>query len=76
MWKKLIAPIVVTVLVLVWLGVYLAMAAGLLRVPDAPLALKAVFVLVPLCLGGVAVYNLVERIHEIRSGEEDDLDNY
>lgn len=31
---------------------------------------------VPLALMGVAVYVLVERIQEIRSGEEDDLSKY
>ncbi len=73
MWKKLIAPIVITVLMCAWLIFYLSVV---LWVPEAPIAVKILGVIVPLALGGVAVYNLVERIHEIRSGEEDDLDNY
>ena len=31
---------------------------------------------VPLAVCGVAVYVLVQRIREINSGEEDDLDQY
>ena len=31
---------------------------------------------IPLALLGVTIYVLCERIKEIRSGEEDDLDNY
>ena len=41
-----------------------------------PAPLKVVFLLALLGLMGVSVYNLVERIEEIRSGEEDDLSEY
>lgn len=71
--NKLIAPVVVTVLVCVWL---LGYALVVLRMAGLPGWAKVLGILVPLLLGGVAVKNLVERIHEIRSGEEDDLDNY
>lgn len=71
--NKLIAPVVVTVLVCVWLLGYALVA---LRMAGLPGWAKVLGILVPLLLGGVAVKNLVERIHEIRSGEEDDLDNY
>lgn len=70
---KLVAPIVITALVCLWLLFYLLMIA---LVPGVPFAFKAVGGLITLALGSVAVYNLLERIKEIRSGEEDDLDNY
>ena len=38
--------------------------------------LRLLIGLIPLCLAGVSVYVLVERIKEVRSGEEDDLSNY
>ena len=44
--------------------------------PGLPLPVKLIGALIPLALVGVSVYVLVERIKEIRSGEEDDLDNY
>ncbi len=71
--KKLIAPVVVTVLVCVWLLGYALVA---LRLPGLPGWAKVLGILVPLLLGWAAIKNLVERIHEIRSGEEDDLDDY
>ena len=37
---------------------------------------KALMCLIPLAVCAVAVYVLVQRIREIRSGEEDDLDQY
>lgn len=73
MKKKLTAPIVITVLVCLWFALYLAAA---IWIPGIPTVLKALGILLPLAFEGVAVYNLVERIREIRSGEEDDLDNY
>jgi len=38
--------------------------------------IKVLILLALLALIGVAVCNLVERIQEIRSGEEDDLGKY
>ena len=37
---------------------------------------KILFGVIPLALIGVVVYVLVERMNEIRSGEEDDLSKY
>lgn len=70
---KLVAPVVVVVLLALWLGGWVL---GILLVPGLPFFLKLVGAIVPLALLGVSVYVLVERIREIRSGEEDDLDNY
>ena len=73
MWKKLVAPIVITVLLCAYLVFYCVV---ILHLPELSFPVKLALALIPLAFLGVAVYNLFERIHEIRSGEEDDLDNY
>ncbi len=70
---KLAAPVVISVLVGLWL---LGYAALIFLVPAIPLWIKLLGAVIPLALLGVTIYVLCERIKEIRSGEEDDLDNY
>lgn len=70
--KKMIAPIIITFVFLMYLLFYgaLVMTAAL----EQPLV---ILLGIPLVLLGVGmVYVLITRIREIRSGEEDDLDNY
>lgn len=70
--NKMIAPIIITsIIVLYYIGFFVACA----MVP-MPLVTKLLFGLVPLLLAGVCIYVLIERIREIRSGEEDDLSKY
>ena len=70
--NKMIAPIIITIIiVLYYIGFFVACA----MVP-MPLAIKLLFGLVPLLFAGVCIYVLIERIKEIRSGEEDDLSKY
>ena len=71
--RKLAAPIVISVLVGLWL---LGYAVLIFLVPAIPLWIKLLGAVIPLALLGVTIYVLCERIQEIRSGEEDDLDNY
>ncbi|BDE88498.1 Uncharacterised protein [uncultured Flavonifractor sp.] len=71
--RKLAAPIVISVLVGLWL---LGYAVLIFLVPAIPLWIKLLGAAIPLALLGVTIYVLCERIKEIRSGEEDDLDNY
>ena len=71
--RKLAAPIVISVLVGLWL---LGYAVLIFLVPAIPLWIKLLGAAIPLALLGVPIYVLCERIKEIRSGEEDDLDNY
>ncbi|MBS6282319.1 MAG: hypothetical protein KH459_04680 [Oscillospiraceae bacterium] len=71
--RKLAAPIVISVLVGLWL---LGYAVLIFLVPAIPLWIKLLGAVIPLALLGVTIYVLCERIKEIRSGEEDDLDNY
>ena len=70
--KKMIAPIVIAVLFLGYLAVYgILIAAAAFRIPVLILLAR------PLAaLGAGMVWVLILRIREIRSGEEDDLDNY
>lgn len=71
--KKMIAPcIIVTLLVLY----YVMIAVIFLVVPELPIVVKLLMVIIPLALAGVAIAMLIERIKEIRSGEEDDLSQY
>ena len=70
--KKMIAPIVITVVFLLYLvfyGRFLLTAAEF-----SPVMLLAAIPLAALGIGMIRV--LKERINEIRSGEEDDLSNY
>ena len=70
---KLAAPIVVGVLVIAffcWCIVHFA-ADG-----EMPLQIRLVGVLIPLALIGVTAFVMLQRIKEIRSGEEDDLSQY
>ena len=71
--RKLAAPIVISVLVGLWL---LGYAVLIFLVPAIPLWIKLLGAAIPLALLGGTIYVLWERIKEIRSGEEDDLDNY
>ena len=70
--KKMAAPIVITVLFVLYLIVY-----AVLVIRDAgwsPAMLLLTIPLVALGIGMVVV--LKERINEIKSGEEDDLEKY
>jgi hypothetical protein len=70
--KKMIAPVVVTSLLSVYILAYVYVAV---TVPMAVLA-KVLIGLVSVALLGTSVYVLVQRIKEIRSSEEDDLSQY
>lgn len=70
--KKMIAPIVIGVI----LGVYYMLFVILCLIIPIPFWAKLLMVVIPLALAGVVIFVLVERINEIRSGEEDDLSKY
>ena len=70
--KKMIAPVIITIVFLLYLLVYLVML-----VREASSEPLVILMGIPLVLLGIgSVYSLISRIKEIRSGEEDDLDNY
>ena len=70
--KKMIAPVVITVI----FGFYLIGYAALVLWLDPPWFVLVLGILIPIILAGVLVAMMIERIKEIRSGEEDDLSKY
>lgn len=71
--KKMIAPIIITIILILY---YAGLFFALMLIEDIPLILKVVFGVIPIPIAAVSIYVLVERIKEIRSGEEDDLSKY
>lgn len=72
MKKKMVAPIVVTVLLIVYYGLYFGLLMWLMEF----MWLRVLFGIIPVALGAVMIYVCIQRIQEIRSGEEDDLSKY
>ena len=72
-WKKYIAPVIIAVLLCAY---YIALAVIIGRIPDLPLWGRIAAIVIPLVICGVLIGVLVQRIREIKSGEEDDLDKY
>ena len=70
--RKMIAPILITIVFLLYLFAYVALIV--MAAADTPLVI--LFGIPVLLLGIGMVYVLYTRNREIRSGEEDDLDNY
>lgn len=71
--KKMAAPIIISILLILY---YVGFAYVCLFADVFPFWIKLLFGGVPLLLAGVCVSVLIERIQEIRSGEEDDLSKY
>ena len=71
-YNTLIAPVVVTILLLLYFGFILL---DIVNLPDS-MGIGLLWVLIPLGLMGVSIFVFVERIREIRSGDEDDLGKY
>ena len=69
--NKFVAPIIVTVIVVAYFVFYFGFLATQLGG-----ILKYVFVVIPLILSAVMVKVCVERINEIKKGEEDDISKY
>ena len=69
---KLIAPIIITIFTVIILMLYFF----LWSIVPIPAPIKVVLLLGLIAMMVVSVYTLVERIEEIRSGEEDDLSKY
>lgn len=69
--KGYAAPIVITVILLLYFAVYFGILVAIL-----PGIWKYVLLIIPIALSGVLIYVCMERIQEIRSGEADDLSQY
>ena len=68
-----LAPALVVAFLVLYYG---GIVAVFVCVPGIPGWVKALLCIVPLAVCALAVYVLVQRIKEIQSGEEDDLDQY
>ena len=68
----MLAPIIISIITVLFMLGYLAILIW--SVPSMPLIIVGGIVL--LALIGVMIAMLIERIKEIRSGEEDDLSKY
>lgn len=71
--SKMIAPIIIAIILIVY---YVAIAAAFVLIPDIAVIVKILMIIIPLALAGVAFAVTVERVNEIRRGEEDDLSKY
>lgn len=71
--KKMIAPLIITTIIVLY---YIAFAYICIFLELFPFLVKILGGVIPLLLVGVCIYVLIERIKEIRSGEEDDLSKY
>ena len=69
---KMIAPIIITAIIVLY---YIGFFTVCVWLP-MPVIMKLLFGLVPLVFAGVCIFVLIERIQEIRSGEEDDISKY
>lgn len=69
--RKMIAPLVATVLLIVYYFVYFGLLMSLLSG-----IWRYALGILPLLFSGVMVYVCVQRIQEIKKGEEDDLSQY
>ena len=70
--KKIIAPVIVTVILLIY---YLFFFGALLTFMDS-IVLKIMFGIIPALSGAVLIGVCIDRIREIKGGEEDDLSQY
>ena len=69
--KKMIAPIVITILLILYYVIYFIFLMAFL---DG--IWKYVLVIIPLVVSAMLIKVCLERIKEIRTGEEDDLSKY
>ena len=70
--KKIIAPLIVTALFIIYFVAYFAVL--IFVIPS--LVAKIILGIIPLAFAAVMIYVCIQRIKEIRSGEEDDLSKY
>ena len=69
--KKMTAPIVITVILIIYYSLYFGVLIALV---DG--AMKYVLAIIPLLFAIIMVKVCIERINEIKKGEEDDIGKY
>ena len=67
----MIAPIVVTIIMLLYYIVYFGFLIAILGG-----IWKYILGIIPLAFSGITIYVCIQRINEIRKGEEDDISKY
>ena len=70
--NKIIAPIIISLLMIVYVVFYFTFLIYTIQF----LYLKILSGIIPIALIGAMVYTLIQRIKEIKGGEEDDLSQY
>ncbi len=69
--KKMIAPIIITVIMILY---YIAYFGFLMSLLDG--IWKYVLGVIPIMFSTIMIYVCIERINEIKKGEEDDISQY
>ncbi len=69
--KKKVAPIIITILVILYYGLYFGLIISLV-----PSLWKILLGIIPVLFGAGMIYVCMERMKEIDGGEEDDLSKY
>ena len=69
--KKMIAPIIITILIVSYYALYFTIIIAL------PISIWKLFLgIIPVVLAVIMIYVCIQRIKEIKEGEEDDLSKY
>ncbi len=71
--KKMIEPVVIVALISIY---YIAIGVIFAYMNGVPMLAKIIALVVPALLSGVAITVLIQRIKEIKKGEDDDLSKY
>ena len=69
----MIAPVVIVALISIY---YIAIGVIFAYMNGVPMLPKIIALVVPALLSGVAITVLIQRIKEIKKGEDDDLSKY
>ncbi len=69
--KKIIAPIIITAILILYYITYFGFLISLLNG-----IWKYVLSIIPLVFSGIMIFVCIERINEIKKGEEDDISKY
>ena len=69
----MIAPVVIVAMISIY---YIAIGVIFAYMNGVPMLAKIIALVVPALLSGVAITVLIQRIKEIKKGEDDDLSKY
>lgn len=71
--RKMIAPIVITAIIVLY---YIVFVTFFVFLEGIPLLVKILGIVIPMLIAGICIYVLLDRIKEIKSDDEDDLSKY